>query len=272
MDQMRPAYSDQFTLTRLSRDTVDPSRLEISPLWAWAGGTGKGIHVAVVDSGVDANHPAIAGRVERWAAFEQVAEGEIRCTTEPHGDAMGHGTACADIILRLAPEARIVSVNVMGRKLRGKGPVFAEALRWVVQQPDIQVVNLSLGSTKAEIAKLFYEISDVAYFRKTILVTAANNMPVQSFPSLYASVLSVACHPGQDPYEFFYNPTPPPEFGAPGVDIKAAWKDGATLAVTGNSFAAPHITGLIAKILSKHPGLTPFEVKTILRATARNAG
>jgi subtilisin family serine protease len=103
-----------------------------------------------------------------------------------------------------------------------------------------------------------------------MLVTAANNMPVPSFPSLYAAVASVACHEGQDPYEFYYNPEPPVEFGAPGINVTVAWFGGGRMTVTGNSFSAPHITGLTAKILGKHPGLTPFQIKTILRATARN--
>jgi subtilisin len=69
----------------------------------------------------------------------------------------------------------------------------------------------------------------------------------------------------------YYNPSPPVEFGAWGVDVPIAWKDGGTTVATGNSFAAPHIAGLCAKILSKHRGLTPFQLKTILRATALNA-
>ena len=68
-----------------------------------------------------------------------------------------------------------------------------------------------------------------------------------------------------------YNPSPPVEFGAPGIDIEVAWKDHKHIWSTGNSYAAPHVTGVIARILSKHPGLTPFQVKTILAATARNA-
>ena len=62
------------------------------------------------------------------------------------------------------------------------------------------------------------------------------------------------------------------EFGAPGIDVDVAWANGSVIKSTGNSFAAPHITGLIARILSKHPGLTPFQMKTILASIADNAG
>jgi subtilisin family serine protease len=61
------------------------------------------------------------------------------------------------------------------------------------------------------------------------------------------------------------------EFGAPGLDIRVPWLQNGYITVTGNSFATPHITGLAARILAKHPGLTVFQLKTILYALAANA-
>ena len=84
-------------------------------------------------------------------------------------------------------------------------------------------------------------------------------------------MFSVAANQHTDPFAITYNPAPPVEFGAPGINLEVAWLDGTTVTATGNSFAAPHIAGLIARILAKHPRLTPFEVKTILRACATNA-
>jgi subtilisin len=104
-----------------------------------------------------------------------------------------------------------------------------------------------------------------------MLVSAVNNVPAPSYPSLYSSVFSVAAHERRDPFAFDYNPSPPVEFGAPGIDIELAWLEKGSITATGNSFAAPHITGLIARILGKHPQLTPFQVKTILHALADNA-
>jgi MFS family permease len=118
---------------------------------------------------------------------------------------------------------------------------------------------------------LLHDLADKAYFKNTTLVTAANNMPVPSFPSLYASVISVASHGRtEDPYLFYYNPSPPVEFGAPGIDVRVAWSEGGWITATGNSFAAPHITGVVAKILGKHPYLTLFQMKTVLRALSAN--
>jgi subtilisin family serine protease len=103
-----------------------------------------------------------------------------------------------------------------------------------------------------------------------MLVSAVNNVPSPSYPSLYSSVFSVASHSRNDPFSFDYNPSPPVEFGAPGIDVDVAWENGSRITATGNSFAAPHITGVIAKILGKHPELTPFQMKTILFALADN--
>ena len=104
-----------------------------------------------------------------------------------------------------------------------------------------------------------------------LLVSAANNVAVASYPSLYAAVVSVAAHDVPSAEAWFYNPQPPVEFGAHGLNVDVAWRNGARMTVTGNSFAAPHIAGLAARIRAAHPGITPFETKTLLAATADNA-
>ena len=94
-----------------------------------------------------------------------------------------------------------------------------------------------------------------AYFRNVHLVSAANNVPGASYPSLFSLGLYGGRSRQPDPWRFYYNPDPPVEFGAWGVDVPIAWKDGGSTVATGNSFAAPHIAGLVALILAKHRGL-----------------
>jgi subtilisin family serine protease len=117
-----------------------------------------------------------------------------------------------------------------------------------------------------------HELADRAYFANALLVCAANNVAVASYPSLFAAVVSVAAHDARDPEAWFYNPRPPVEFGAYGLEVDVAWKDGGRIVATGNSFAAPHIAGFAARIRAAHPDATPFEIKTILAATATPAG
>jgi subtilisin len=236
--------------------------------WAWGDGSGEGVKVAIVDSGVDATHPDV-GPVQGYVAISADDDGQLVYDTEPHADSVGHATACASVIRSLAPACELYSVKVLGTGNVGSGPVFAAGLRWALHN-GMNVCNLSLGTTKREFFGLFHELTDRAYFSNVALITAANNLPFPSFPSLYSSVISVASHGVQDPYTFYYNPNPPVEFGALGIDVRVAWKNHTYITATGNSYAAPHITGLVAKILGKHPQLTVFQLKTILRQLAAN--
>ena len=265
---LRPAWSDAFAQDALRQ--VARIDLPVDKAWAWDGASGAGVTVAVVDSGVDAAHPAV-GSVERAVALRWDNETEDVTVTEgPHEDLFGHGTACAGIIRRAAPDAAIWSVRVLGSRLTGKGVVFAAGLRWAIAA-GARVLNLSLSTGRADYYGLFHEIADEAAFAGVILVCAANNVPAPTYPAQFSSVISVAAHDGQDPFGLDANPAPPTDFGAPGIDVRVPWLSGSTIVSTGNSFAAPHVTGLVARLLSKHPDLTPYEVKTVLRAVASNA-
>jgi subtilisin family serine protease len=229
------------------------------------------VTVAVVDSGVESGHPAV-GIVDGWAALrsDAAAPGGIACDSAPHDDLVGHGTACAGVIRSLAPQCRLLSVRVLGERLTGRGAVFAAGLRWAIAS-GADVVSCSLSSNRAEAKAMFHDIADEAYFAGVLLVCAVNNLPDNSFPATFASVISVAAHDGRDPESYDANPRPPVDFGAPGIDIDVAWRGGGTIRTTGNSFAAPHLAAHAARVLAKHPGLTPYEVKTVLRACATNA-
>jgi subtilisin len=261
-----PAWSEPFTNTAaLARHM----RLRgISRDWAWGGSTGAGVRVGILDSGLETDHPRLAGRVVQSVAVELV-DGEPQVVPDDSGDLYGHGTACGGIILGIAPEVELVSIRVLGADLRGKGTAFAAGLEWAIDQ-GINVLNLSLSSKSEALFSVFHDLVDRAYFRRIAIVSAANNVPAASFPSLFSSVFSVAAHGEPDPWRLYYNPSPPVEFGAWGVDVPIAWKDGGSTVATGNSFAAPHVAGMVALILAKHPGLAPFEVKAVLAAIADN--
>lgn len=268
---MRPAYSWQFDPAVLPRVAGLPLAGAIDREWAWGGSSGSGVRVAVVDSGIESGHPAV-GTVDGATSltYDEAAPDHVRIDDGPHGDLFGHGTACAGLIRAVAPDCRLYSVRVLGERLTGRGAVFAAGLRWAVQA-GMQVVNVSLSTHRDAYLPALHEIADNAYFNRTMLVCAVNNVPAASYPSQFAAVLSVAAHQRHDPFGFDYNPSPPVEFGAPGIDVEVAWRGGGTMTVTGNSFAAAHITGLVARMLGKHPGLTPFQVKTVLHAVADNA-
>jgi subtilisin len=235
--------------------------------WAWEGSTGAGVEVCILDSGIEAEHPLV-GSVQRAVAVSIDGE-EVLVEDDEEGDLCGHGTACAGIIRALAPECSLTSVRVLGAGYTGSGPVLLEGLRWALEQ-GFNVVNMSLSTTKRQFAGFLHELADSAYFNRTILVASAHNMPVESYPWRFSSVVSVGSHEEADPLTFYYNPSPPVEFFARGVEVDVAWLGGGTLRCTGNSFATPHLAGVCALILGKHPELTPFQLKSVLYLTATN--
>ncbi len=238
--------------------------------WALGGSTGAGIRVCILDSGVQADHPLV-GSLEGAVALRKTEDGEIVVEDDTEGDLCGHGTACAGIVRALAPDCRLFSVRVLGAGFKGSGSVLLGGLRWAIGE-GFDVINMSLSTTKKQFSGWLHELADSAYFRRTVLVASAHNMPVESYPWRFSSVISVGSHEEQDPLTFFYNPSPPVEFFARGVNVDVAWIGGAKIRSSGNSFATPHMSGICALILAKHPELTPFQLKSVLYLSASNVG
>jgi subtilisin family serine protease len=261
-----PAWSlSADAVERITLPTPWPER--VTREWAWGGASGNGVRVCVLDSGIEPDHPLVGDVQAAWAVTRHGDEIEI---IEDHeGDLCGHGTACAGIIRSLAPECELTSVRVLGAGYTGSGPVLLRGLEWAIEQ-GFDVVNMSLSTTKKQFSETLHDLADTAYFRNTMLVASAHNMPVESFPWRFSSVISVGSHEEADPFTYYYNPAPPVEFFARGLEVDVPWLGGGTLRCTGNSFATPHVSGLCTLILSKHPELTPFQLKSVLYLVASN--
>jgi len=268
MSDPLPAWSDAFEPERLA--PVPRLGLDgpITREWAIGGSTGAGVKVAIIDSGIDAGHPAV-GRVDGAVIIEpdDDAPDGYRVVEGPHADLYGHGTACAGIIRSVAPDAQLYSVRVLGERLTGKAWIFAAGLDWAITA-GMNVVNLSLSTSNDTYIPTFHELTDAAAFSRVMLVSAMANEPKTTIPSEFSSVFSTASIRSDDPLEVRYNSAGPAEWAARGIDVDVAWADGSTITATGNSFAAPHVAAVIALILGKHPGLTPFQVKTVLAGLA----
>ena len=260
----------------LPKDAVDRIALpmrwpeQVTREWAVGGSTGKGAKVCILDSGVEKGHPLV-GELENAVVISIGENEEIVAEEDTEGDVSGHGTACAGIVHALAPDCSISSVRVLGSTFTGSGAVLLGGLRYAVEQ-GFDVINMSLSTTKKPFAGVLHELADSAYFKRTVLVASAHNMPVESYPWRFSSVISVGSHEEPDPLAFFYNPSPPVEFFARGVNVEVPWLGGRSLTVSGNSFATPHMSAICALILAKHPELTPFQLKNVLYLTATNVG
>jgi len=263
-EELLPAWSLTADQAATLRDPAWPGRFTRE--WAWGGSTGKGVRVAIVDSGVEPGHPLV-GEVQQAVTIGDPDKVEVLPDTE--GDLCGHGTACAGIVRSIAPDCEIVSVRVLGAGYTGSGPVLMAGLEWAVDEK-FDLINMSLSTTKRQFSEFLHELADDAYFNNSLIVASAHNMPVESYPWRFSSVLSVGSHDQKGPLTFFYNPDPPVEFFAPGLDLDVPWIGGSTLRCSGNSFATPHMTGICALILGKHPELTPFQLKSVLHGTATN--
>ncbi len=247
--QLRPAWSlPAGTADSIALPVEWPS--EVTRDWAWGDSTGQGVRVCILDSGVDTTHPLV-GEVQRSVAVSIGADDEV--------------------VVEDDPDCELVSVRVLGAGFTGSGGVLLAGLRWAIEQ-GFDVINMSLSTTKKQFTGILHELTDTAYFRRTVLVASAHNMPVESYPWRFSSVISVGSHEEHDPFTFFYNPSPPVEFFARGVDVEVAWMGGARIRCTGNSFATPHMSGLCTLVLAKHPELTPFQLKSVLYLISTNVG
>ena len=270
MTDLLPAWSEPFH----DGPPASTARLGlpgVTRAWAFGDGRGAGVRVAVIDSGIDAGHPLVGGVADAVAiGRDRDAPNGVRVIAGPHDDLYGHGTACAGIVRELAPAVELVSVRVLAANLRGSAIAFAQGLEWCLDH-GVHVVNLSLSTTNDDMAPSFFELVDRATQRGMTIVSAMNNERRRSIPSEFAGVLSVACAPCADRETWRHRRGGPAEWGAAGIEVEVAWAGGATVVATGNSFAAPVITGHVARIIGAHPGIEPWQVRTVLAELAADA-
>jgi subtilisin family serine protease len=235
---------------------------------SWKSRTGKGVQIAVIDSGIDANHPQLLGKVAE--SVEAVAEHKrVLFVPSESGDSAGHGTACAGIIAAIAPDAEFYSIKVLGAGGAGDGQAFLAGLEYAIKRK-IRLINLSLGTTKPQFFAPLHDLLDRAYQAGCIVVAAANNLPQPSFPSVFSSsLISVSKSEDTNPFNFGFKYGEVIELTAPGVNVHTTWLNSGFRSLTGNSFACPNIVGIIALLLEAYPSLTPFQVKSLLYSIAR---
>ena len=236
---------------------------------AIANGRGRGVRIAILDSGVEADHPALGGLV--LADDVAIVEDRLRLKEAPGGvDRFGHGTAIASILRQVAPEAELGSFRVFGESLATRTATIAEGARLAMER-GYHILNCSFGCAISEHVLHHKRWVDEAYLRGIHIVAACNNHDFArpEWPGFFSSVLTVNMARTGDDGDLFHKPGTLVEFAARGIDVEVAWCGGLTKRVTGSSFAAPRVAGMLACLLSEKSGLTPLQAKTLFQRIAR---
>lgn len=263
-------FSEAFALFTPARLLRDPRA------------TGAGVKVCVIDSGVE--RTLLEDKFRKLGQTLNPIEGGLFTPDRPEplpytgNQSTPHGTTVADIILTLAPGIQLYSADVFGPRGSCEVEVLIRALRWAVDVWKCKVVNLSLGVPEQRLQQSqrrqqLQRAVEEAYYNDVLVIAAAHNEHplTRSYPAAFAPpLLSVDKHLFADPLQFAYHLHDQVEFQA-----HARGYLGPFAHEPATSWAAPHLSGIAARILSLRPELKPFEMKTILywlgRASANGA-
>ncbi|MFJ2831064.1 type VII secretion-associated serine protease mycosin [Streptomyces sp. NPDC087263] len=258
---------------------------------AWQTTKGQGITVAVLDTGVDDQHPDLEGNV--LTGKDMVGFGAARGDRAwaRHGTAMagiiaghGHGLDDADGVMGIAPEAKILPVRVIledGDDSRTKarntrGNALADGIRWAADN-GADVINLSLGDDSASAHPEPAEDEAVQYALKkgAVVVASAGNGGEKgdhiSYPAAYPGVIAATAVDSNGTRASFSTRRWYATVSAPGVDVVIADPDEKYYEGWGTSAASAFVSGAVALIKAAHPDLSPAQIKQLLEDTARNA-
>ncbi len=257
---------------------------------AWAAGfTGKGVKVAVLDTGIDVGHPDLAGRVDDAASF---VPGETVTDVNGHGThvagtIVGSGAASDGDYKGVAPGADLIVGKVLGgEEGYGQDSWVMAGMQWAAES-GAAVVNMSLGDSYATDGSdpMSQMVDALSAQYGTLFVIAAGNAGPESIsaPGAAGSALTVAATDKQDQLADFSSTGPlahsggmKPDIAAPGVDITAARSqrmtdggEGLYRTLSGTSMATPHVAGAAAVLAQRHPDWTGSQLKEHLMSTAK---
>jgi hypothetical protein len=275
-EHVEPLYVAAIAAT--TNDPLLPQQYSLNRMQApsaWDVSHGAGVTIAIVDTGVDCDHPDLAGQcVSRGRNFVTGGDGL---------DDQGHGTHVAGIagargnnglgIAGVAYEAKILPVKVLTASGQGHFGHIAEGMVWACQQPGVRVVNMSLGC-RGCVSQLIDEAAQQCLARGVLPVAAAGNDNTNepSYPAASPYVVGVAATDQNDAKAGFSNWGRNVEVSAPGVAVLSTVRGSGYQAWNGTSMASPNAAGVAALVLAARPGLTPHQVRGVLASSADPIG
>ncbi|CAM5571724.1 type VII secretion-associated serine protease [Streptomyces spiroverticillatus] len=258
---------------------------------AWRTTKGSGVTVAVLDTGVDALHPDLAGNVLPGHDLVGFGAKSGDRSWARHGTAMasiiaghGHGPGRGEGVLGVAPEAKVLPVRVIlegtdparDKARESRGNALAKGIRWAVDH-GADVINLSLGDDSESAHPEAEEDAAVQYALKkgAVVVASAGNGGEKgdhiSYPAAYPGVIAVTAVNAAGTHASFSTRRWYATVAAPGVDIVIADPDRSYYEGWGTSAASAFVSGAVALVRAAHPDLPPAEIKRLLARTARDS-
>lgn len=248
------------------------------------GNKGTGINVAIIDTGINYNHPDLCDNYKGGYDF-------VNDDVDPLDD-NGHGTHCAGIIaaedndigvIGVAPEANLYSLKIINNTGSGNISDLIAAIEWATEtckdtdtSNDIQIISMSLASNSGVTA--LETACSQAYDSGILLVAAAGNDGNRrgtgdsvDYPGAYSSVIAVAATDSMDNRASFSSTGPAVELAAPGVNILSTYQDG-WASLSGTSMACPHVAGTAALVMEANPSFTNDNIRDRLAQTATDLG
>ncbi len=235
----------------VAAETVPSGVSQIKAPQAWDITRGKGIKVAILDTGIDGRHPCLAPNVRTGQSFVP-----HETSTMDHN---GHGTHCAGTVaaaftgagvVGVAPAASLYPVKVLDSRGSGNFSWLIAALDWCIDN-EIHIASMSLGAAAAPTA--VGEMCDLAFAKGVLLVAAAGNSGDRvGYPAAFGSVIAVSAIDASNMLARFSCRGPEVELAAPGVDVLSTVPNGGYARFNGTSMACPHVAGAAALAWGSH--------------------
>ncbi|MGW2825118.1 type VII secretion-associated serine protease mycosin [Streptomyces sp. NPDC001443] len=279
-----PAHADGIRAQQWALDAMHTQQ-------AWRTTKGKGITVAVLDTGVEDDHPDLDGNVLAGTDLVGFGAKPGDDSWARHGTAMagiiaghGHGAGDGAGVMGIAPEAKILPVRVIledddrsrSKARTTRGNALAEGIRWAADH-GADVINLSLGDDSSSAHPEPGEDEAIQYALKkgAVVVASAGNGGEKgdhiSYPAAYPGVIAATAVDRYGTRASFSTRRWYATVSAPGVDVVIAAPDHRYYEGWGTSAASAFVSGAVALVKAAHPGLSPAQIKKLLEDTARNA-
>ena len=309
IESVQPNYIYQATAQSKFWNIGNDVNSGVNADLVWGDATGAGVTVAIVDSGIDWDHPDLVAN--HWTNA-----GETNCTdgidNDSNGyiddcngwdfigaaystplednnpsDNYGHGTHVAGTVAEVnntiglvgvAPDAKLMAVKALDNSGYGTTASIVDAIEYAVAN-GADVINMSLGSSVGD--PLLESAVNAAFSEGVVVVSAAGNTggTAPHYPAAYASVIAVGAVDSSNLLASFSTHGSWVDVVAPGVNIASTYPENLTPSgylpyayMNGTSMATPHVSGLAALYLQAHPGATPTEVRDAIRAGAIDLG